>query len=221
MRFKEDTYKERYKLFFIGYFVLLIGVAFFRFPDVRNELKYFIITDQMVHSKNFMILKYFNELYPDKPPIYFWLLGLIRGFNKENFYPISLIIGGIIPVGITAYLGFKLSKLCWSEKMAYISTAIFITLPYVFGVSLVLRMDTLMTMFIMSSLYMFFSFYLNKEEKSFNRIIYMYIFIAIGILVKGGAALVIPMLTILFYLYLNKDLSTDPSLMTSSSTGCW
>lgn len=207
MRFKEDTYKERYKLFFIGYFALLIGIAFLRFPDVRNELKYFIITDQMVYSKNFMILKYFNELYPDKPPVYFWLLGLIRGFSKESFYPISLIIGGIIPAGVTAYLGFKLSKLCWNEKMAYISTAIFITLPYIFGVSLVLRMDTLMTMFIMSSLYMFFSFYLNKKEKSFNRIIYMYIFIAIGILVKGGAALVIPLLTIIFYLYLNKDLS--------------
>lgn len=206
MRVREDAFKERYKLFFIGYFALIIGITFFRFPDIRNELKYFVITDQMVDSKNFIILKYFNELYPDKPPIYFWLLGLVREFSKENFYPISLIIGGVIPAGITAYLGFKLSKLIWSEKMAYISTAIFITLPYIFGTALVLRMDTLITMFIMGALYMFFSFYINREEKSFNRVIYMYLFIALGILVKGGAALVIPMLTILFYLYLNKDL---------------
>ncbi|MEG0237439.1 ArnT family glycosyltransferase, partial [Cetobacterium sp.] len=137
MRFKDDAYKERYKLFFIGYFALTIGITFLRFPDIRNELKYFVITEQMVETKNFIILKYFTELYPDKPPIYFWILGLVRYISKDNFYPISLIIANIIPAGITAFLSFKLSKLYWNEKMAYISTAIFITLPYIFGVSLV------------------------------------------------------------------------------------
>ena len=207
MRFKDDTYKERYKLFFIGYFALIIGITFLRFPDLRNELKYFVITEQMVETKNFIILKYFTELYPDKPPIYFWILGLVRYVTRENFYPISLIIANIIPAGITAFLGFKLSKLYWNEKMAYISTAIFITLPYIFGVSLVLRMDTLMTTFIMGSIYLFFSSYLDKKEISLNKSIYFYSCIALGVLVKGGAAFIIPILTILFYLYLDNNLS--------------
>lgn len=207
MRFKDDAYKERCKLFFIGYFALTIGITFLRFPDIRNELKYFVITEQMVETKNFIILKYFTELYPDKPPIYFWILGLVRYVTKENFYPLSLIIANIIPAGITAFLGFKLSKLYWNEKMAYISTAIFITLPYIFGVSLVLRMDTLMTAFIMGSIYLFFSSYLDKKEISLNKSIYFYSCIAFGVLVKGGAAFIIPVLTILFYLYLDNNLS--------------
>ena len=207
MRFKDDTYKERYKLFFIGYFALIIGITFLRFPDIRNELKYFIITEQMVETKNFLILKYFTELYPDKPPVYFWILGLVRYITKENFYPISLIIANIIPAGITAFLSFKLSKMYWSEKMAYVSTAIFITLPYIFGVSLVLRMDTLMTTFIMGSLYLFFSSYSDKKGVPLNKSIYMYSCIALGVLVKGGAAFIIPIFTILFYLYLDNNLS--------------
>lgn len=206
MRFKDDTYKERYKLFFIGYFALIIGITFLRFPDIRNELKYFVITGQMIENKNFIILKYFTELYPDKPPIYFWILGLVRYVSKDNFYPLSLILANIIPAGITAFLGFKLSKLYWGEKMAYVSTAIFITLPYIFGVSLVLRMDTLMTTFIMGSIYFFFSSYLDKKEIPLNKSIYMYGCIALGVLVKGGAAFIIPILTIIVYLYLDNNL---------------
>ncbi len=33
MRVREDAFKERYKLFFIGYFALIIGITFFRFPE--------------------------------------------------------------------------------------------------------------------------------------------------------------------------------------------
>jgi 4-amino-4-deoxy-L-arabinose transferase-like glycosyltransferase len=207
MKFKDDAYKERYKLFFIGYFALMIGVAFLRFPDIKNELKYFLITDQMIDSQNFIILKYFNELYPDKPPIYFWLLGLARAITSSSFYPMALIVANIIPGAITAILSFKIARLFWTEKMAYISTAIFVTLPFVFGTALVLRMDALMTTFITGAFYLFFSSYMKRNIISPNRYLYLYVWIALGILVKGGAAFIIPALTIVCYLYLNKNLS--------------
>ena len=65
MKKLESIFKEKYKIFFIGYFALIIGIAFLRFPDIRNELKYFVITDQMLENNRFLVLKYFNELYPD------------------------------------------------------------------------------------------------------------------------------------------------------------
>ena len=157
--------RERYKLFFIIYFLFMICLTFFRAPDLRNELKYFLITDQMLATKNFVVLGYFNELYPDKPPIYFWLLGVIRSISKDSFYPLALIFGSVIPAWITGILGFKLFKLYWSEKMAYLSLAIFITLPYLLGISLVLRMDYLMTAFIFGALYIFFKSYSEKDKK--------------------------------------------------------
>lgn len=196
--------KYKYKLFFIVYFILILTASFVRFPDVKNELKYFIIVDQLIENKEYIILKYFNELYPDKPPLYFWILVLLRKFSKNMFYPLGLILGSIIPASITAYLGFKLSKFYWNERMAYISSAIFITLPYIFGISLVLRMDYMMTMFIMLTLYIFFKSY--PKDISRTNIFIIYSSIGFGMLVKGGAAFAIPLFTIVTYLYLNKDI---------------
>ena len=200
--------RERYKIFFIIYFLFMVGIAFLRTPDLRNELKYFLVTDQMLTTKNFVILGYFNELYPDKPPIYFWLLGIIRSISKDSFYPLALIFGSIIPAMITGVLGFKIFKLYWSEKMAYLSLAIFITLPYLLGISLVLRMDYLMTAFIFGALYIFFKSYSEKDKKkiSLQNIFLIYLFITLGVLIKGGAAIVIPVLTILTFLYLDRNL---------------
>lgn len=206
MKKLESIFKEKYKIFFIGYFALIIGIAFLRFPDIRNELKYFVITDQMLENNRFLVLKYFNELYPDKPPVYFWLLSFLRSISKENFYPLALICGGVIPAGISAFFSFKILKKLWGEEMAYLSTSVLITLPYLFGVSLVLRMDYLMMMFIVITLYIFFDSYYNKEVISDKQIIIFYFSIGSGILVKGGGAFAIPMITILTFLFLDKNL---------------
>lgn len=202
----KPTEKNRYKLFFIIYALVLVVIAFFRFPDVRNELKYFVITDQIIQSKNYVVMHYFNELYPDKPPIYFWILTLIRVFFKDYFYSLSLIFGSIIPAGVLAFINFKLVKNFWNEKMAYIVTGIYITLPYILGVSMVLRMDFLMSMFITLAIYLFFSFYYEKTPIKTSNLIIFYLSIALGVLVKGGAAIAIPVITILTFLILQKDL---------------
>lgn len=198
--------KKYYKIFFVAYFLLIILVSFFRFPDIRNEFKYFIITDDSLRDKSFFVLEYFNELYPDKPPIYFWILMLVRTIFKSYFYPMALLIGGIIPAGVTAYFSFKIVKLYWNEKMAYMTTATLITLPYLFGISLVLRMDYLMTMFIVGSIYVFLSEYKRNDYPPLAKIVLFYVLISLGILSKGGAAFVIPVLSIITFLYLNKDL---------------
>ncbi|MGL5413460.1 ArnT family glycosyltransferase [Cetobacterium sp.] len=211
-----SNFKKKYNIFFIGYFMLIGFASFFRYPDIKNELKYFIIIDQLIENKNFFVLKYFNELYPDKPPIYFWVLSFLRSISKDTFYPLGLILGGVIPATLIAYLSFKLSKTYWNEKMAYISTAIFITLPFIFGTTLVLRMDYFMTAFIMLSLYIFFISY--PKNISSKRLLLFYTFIAIGILIKGGAAFVIPFLTILFYLYINTNLKYLKKMRPISGT---
>lgn len=203
----EKINKNKYKMFFFIYFILLLGIAFLRFPDIRNELKYFIITDQMVQSKNYFILKYFNNLYPDKPPIYFWILGSIRIFFKNDFYSLSLIFGSIIPAGIVSFINFKLIKEFWNEKMAYIATGIYITLPYILGVSMVLRMDFLMSMFITLAIYLFFSFYYNKIKINFLNLTIFYASMAMGVLIKGGAGIAIPLISIISFLAFQNDFS--------------
>ena len=69
MNLLTNIIKHKYKLFFIVYFILILTASFVRFPDIKNELKYFIIVDQLIENKEYIILKYFNELYPDRGPV--------------------------------------------------------------------------------------------------------------------------------------------------------
>lgn len=197
--------ENKYKLFLIGYISILVILSFIRFPDVRNELKYFVITEEMLKNKNYMILHYFNELYPDKPPIYFWILASIKNIFPKYFYPLSLIVGSLLPCGIVGLINFKLVKLFWNKKMAYISTMVYITLPYIMGVSLFLRMDFLMTMFISMGIFLFFSFYYKKIPINRLTLLGFYLSLVLGVLVKGGAGIAIPLITILTFLYFEKN----------------
>ncbi len=197
-----ELQKKRVKFFFFCYFILLVVLTFFRFPDIKNELKYFVVTQNMIETKNYFILKYFNELYPDKPPIYFWILSTIKSFIPRYFYPISLITTGIFPLFATGYIWFKIVKKYWNEFMGYIFVSIFLAFPFVLGVSMVLRMDTLMNFFISLAIYNFLKYYENTRLKY---IFLFYLSITIGILIKGGASFVIPILTVFTLLILEDN----------------
>ncbi|MGL4254002.1 MAG: ArnT family glycosyltransferase, partial [Fusobacteriaceae bacterium] len=73
--------KKAYLYLGILYMILFIPLIFLRYPDLRNEFKYLIIAQDMIDSKNYLIMRYFGELYPDKPPIYFWILIFFKKYS--------------------------------------------------------------------------------------------------------------------------------------------
>lgn len=198
--------KRKFKILIALYFVVMVLIAFMRFPDVRNELKYFIVTDEMINNKNWFILTYFNDLYPDKPPLYFWILSLIKIATNSYFYPVALIITGIIPFYLIGYIWFKMIKKYYNRETAYIFLPIFLTLPYLVGVSLVLRMDTLMGLFITLVLYFFMNFYTDEREITPLNLLIFYMSIAVAILIKGGAGIAVSTITIIFFLSIKREL---------------
>ncbi|MGL4392953.1 MAG: ArnT family glycosyltransferase [Fusobacteriaceae bacterium] len=190
-------------LFFLFF---VIPMMFLRFPDVRNELKYFVIADDMIKNNNYLIMKYFGELYPDKPPLYFWILIFFKKNFKEYFYPLFLIFASVIPSYIISVTCFNLASKVTSIKNAFVYSLMITTLPFMIGASAVIRMDMFMSMFIVFSLYIFFTTYFGLVQKSDAKIYLMYFFMGVGILIKGGAAFAVPIITIFTFLLLNKDL---------------
>lgn len=183
-------------------FLLLISISFLRYPDLRNEMKYFVVISEMLEKKDMFILTYLGELYPDKPPMYFWVLAALKNIFNKNFYSVALIVTGVIPLMITAKMVYSIFK----DKLTVL---IFISLVFVVACSLVLRMDTLMTMFIVSSITYFYKLYDDNNENegrllNKKHMLIMYLSMAAAILVKGGAGIVVPLLTIICFLYLNK-----------------
>ncbi|AVQ30207.1 ArnT family glycosyltransferase [Fusobacterium varium] len=204
---ENKPYRKYYLFIIFIYFIIFIPLAFFRYPDARNELKYFVVTDDMIQAKNYLILKYFSELYPDKPPLYFWILIFFKTYFKNLFFSLSLLVGSLLPSFGISILSFKLLTKLKDEKTGFFTAIILMTIPYFLGISLFLRMDMLMSFFILSSLYIFFTLYLEKDRITITKLIFMYLSIAAAILVKGGAGFVVPLLTILTFLILEKKLS--------------
>ena len=199
------SYKNIFKILFI-YLIIYIPIALKRFPDIRNEIKYYAITDNLIKSREFFILKYFSELYPDKPPLYFWLIRFFKE-NFANFNFLSIFFGSIIPSFIIIILIYNLFTKLKSEKFGFLVAVSLATTPFFMGISVFLRMDMLMNLFITISLYYFFSIYFNLIKNSwFNKWI-IYISIFLGIFTKGIAGGMVPLSIILGFLILEKNLT--------------
>ena len=199
------SYKNIFKILFI-YLIIYIPIALKRFPDIRNEIKYYAITDNLIKSREFFILKYFSELYPDKPPLYFWLIRFFKE-NFANFNFLSIFFGSIIPSFIIVILIYNLFTKLKSEKFGFLVAVSLATTPFFMGISVFLRMDMLMNLFITISLYYFFSVYFNLIKNSwFNKGI-IYISIFLGIFTKGIAGGMVPLSIILGFLILEKNLT--------------
>ena len=199
------SYKNILKILFI-YLIIYIPIVLKSFPDIRNEIKYYAITDNLIKSREFFILKYFSELYPDKPPLYFWLIGFFKE-NFENFNFLSIFFGSIIPSFIIVILMYHLFTKLKSEKFGFLVAISLATTPFFIGISVFLRMDMLMNLFITISLYYFFSTYFNLIKNNwFNKVI-LYLSIFLGIFTKGIAGGMVPLSIILGFLILEKNLT--------------
>lgn len=201
------TTKFKHYLFFLSLYIFLgIPLAILRFPDIRNEMKYLVITQSMLSSKNFWVLRYFSDLYPDKPPLYFWILGISQKIFGSYAFNLSIILGSLLPSLIITIFFYKFIKNFLEDREAFYISSLLCTLPYFLGVSLFLRMDMLMSCFIFLSIYLFFNFYYNFTPINFKNLSLFYLFIFLGVFTKGIAGFFIPIITIFTFLIFEKNL---------------
>lgn len=200
------SYKNVFKIFLI-YLLIFVPILLIRYPDIRNELKYFVVADNLLETKNFFILKYFSELYPDKPPLFFWLLGFLKKYCGNLFMPAAVFLGSVLPSFLITIFSYSLFAKIRDEKSGFFIAISLCTVPFFMGISLVLRMDMLMSFFIFMALYNFFSLYYNFIPKNLKNILFMYFYIFLGIFTKGPAGIVVPLITIFVFLLLENNLN--------------
>lgn len=208
------SYKNWSK-FILIYLLIFLPIAILRFPDIRNEIKYFIITDNILNSGNWFILKYFSELYPDKPPLYFWLLSFLKIHFNENFMQSAVIAGSVIPSFLIVVLSYDLFAKLEDEKTGFIIAMSLCSVPFFIGTSVFLRMDMLMTFFIFMALYKFFKIYYGIIKNNFYNILMIYFYITLAILTKGMAGFMVPVVTIIIFLILEKRINFLKSIYFS------
>lgn len=188
------------------YTLLFIPLMFLRYPDLRNEYKYLVIAQDMIDNGNYLIMRYFGELYPDKPPIFFWILIFFKKYFPGIAYNLTLVFACLIPAMFSNLVAFNLFSKFTTVKKSFMIAFSIALLPYLLGTGAVLRMDALMNLFIISALSIFYSLYFEKERLSRVKIYSIYILMGIGVLVKGGAAFAVPVIAMIFLLGMDRKM---------------
>ncbi|WP_321437045.1 dolichyl-phosphate-mannose--protein mannosyltransferase [uncultured Bacteroides sp.] len=190
------------------YFLLLLAflpLLFLRDFTPDNELKYLSIADEAIRNGNFFTFTNHGLVYADKPPLYLWIVML----GKLLFGTHSMLFLGlfsVIPALVILYVMDKWIAGEADQKNRLSGQLMLITSGYFIGAGVVLRMDMLMCMFIVLSLYTFYQMYAGKGTKWSRFLFPFYVFMAL--FTKGPIGILVPLLSVVAFLAVKGELKT-------------
>ncbi|WP_374602114.1 ArnT family glycosyltransferase [Arenimonas sp.] len=123
---------RRHALFFfaIAFFVLAAGFGL-RDPWPADEPRFVLVAKQMVESGDFLFPHRGQELYPDKPPIYFWLLS--AAFGLVGSWRWSFLLPSLLSAMGTLALTWDLGRRLWSPRAGlWAAIAVLAALQFVY-----------------------------------------------------------------------------------------
>ncbi len=189
------------------YLLLLafLPLLFFRDFTPDNELKYLSIADEAIRNGNIFTFTNHGEVYADKPPLYLWIVML----GKILFGAHSMLFLGlfsVIPALVIIYVMDKWVANVVDKKNRLTGQFMLISTAYFIGSAAVLRMDMLMCMFIVLSLYTFYQMYIGKGTKWSGILFPFYVFMAF--FTKGPLGLLVPLFSVVVFLIIKKEIKT-------------
>lgn len=170
-----------------------------------NELRYLSIADEALENGSVFTFSNHGEPYADKPPLYLWLVMLSRLlFGCHDTFVLSLL--SFVPAMVTIavmdrwlILVSRHSTLRFSSGERFAAAMMTGTSVMFLGSAVVLRMDMMMTMFIVLSLFTFYKMYRGIGNAGVQGILLpVYIFLAL--FTKGPVGLLMPVAGIAVFL---------------------
>jgi 4-amino-4-deoxy-L-arabinose transferase-like glycosyltransferase len=168
-----------------------------------NELRYLSIADEALRQGTFFTFSNHGIPYADKPPLYFWIVmagKMLFGYHNMLF----LSLFSFIPALIIIHLMGQWVKPLLSKIERLMAELLLLTSSFYIGTAIVLRMDMLMTMFIVLSLHTFFKMY-NGQAKSRDSFLFP-IFVFMAIFSKGPMGLIVPLISTAVFPFIKKEI---------------
>jgi 4-amino-4-deoxy-L-arabinose transferase-like glycosyltransferase len=200
-----------------------------------DEPRYGQVAKEMVTGGDWILMHYNGEVYSDKPPLFFWLIGL-SSYLWHGFTSFAIRFPAAFFGTLTVLLTFLLGRVLFHSLIGFFSGLILVTSIQFAYLSVRANIDTTLTFFITASLLCIFLWYRNRpphpqgESKnvggsplsvgereavregffrhgnSKNLFIYgFYVAMAFATLAKGPVGFILPLLVTLVYLALQKD----------------
>lgn len=183
--------------------ILYLPSALNRDLHYRDELRYVEVAREMSVTGNYLVPHFGGEVYPDKPPVYFWLLN----FSKKifgNYSTLAMIFPSLIAALSMIIMTFYLGKLFWEQQTGLLAALILATNILFFVFAVMVRMDLIMSVLIGGSLIFF---YVAYQQKKTNYYLLVYFLMALAITVKGPAGFLMPLVIIPTFLFWERNLA--------------
>lgn len=157
-------------------FITLCPLMMTRDFTPANELRYLSIVDEALENGHIFTFSNQGEPYADKPPLYFWLMMLMKCiFGTHSMFALSML--SFIPAAVIILVMDRwlvrasggASRVSFQDRLA---TALMLgTSAFFLGMSVFLRMDLLMCMFIVLALYTFSKWYSGQGNPKIHGIL--------------------------------------------------
>lgn len=192
----------------LTFIVILASLVFFlnlNGWDLWNpdEPRYAQVAKEMRETGEWILPHLNSEVYPEKPPLFFWLIAFFSFFTGKVDE-----ISARLPPAISALgcilLTFFIGKKLFNQRAGFFSALTLLTSVEFFWLGRRGNIDMTLSLWIVLALTFFL---LGLEERKRPRIFYLipYIFMGIGVLTKGPVGFLLPFLTIVIYLVVTKN----------------
>jgi 4-amino-4-deoxy-L-arabinose transferase-like glycosyltransferase len=181
----------------LSYPVLLVGLAaVFYLPGVlsprdfwaQDEARYAEVIREMVVDHQWVVPHLNGEYYAHKPPLYFWLCALVSVVTGDISPASCMVVTWLSAVGCLLAT-YSLGKYLLGERPAFFGTMVLMSSALFLTGAQIVRMDMLLTCFVVLSLYAFIRGYREKRARWY---VLFYVFVTLGVFAKGPFGLVLP-----------------------------
>lgn len=194
--------------YLLSLFILLalLPVLIFRDYTPSNELRYLSIVDEALRSGHFLTFTNQGLPYADKPPLYFWLL-IFSCWLLGGHYMWFLGLFSLAPALVVMGVMDRWVRGEVSADNRFTGRLMLMTCGLFLGLAIILRMDMLMCMFIVLSLYTFYRMQRGEGNHRRNAILFpVYVFLAV--FSKGPVGILVPLLVSVAFLLVTGRIRT-------------
>lgn len=174
--------------------VCLLPIYLLRDYTPANELRYLSIADEAWRDGHFLVFSNHGDPYADKPPLFLWIVMAVR-LLPAWLQHVAFAIVGLVPAIMMTEVAAGMARLSQEGRTAF--RLIMFSTSLTLVSMLTLRMDTLMTMFIVLAVAEFARLYHSgRPHESWRLPVYVFL----AVFTKGGVGFLVPFAVILAFL---------------------
>lgn len=162
-----------------------------------DEVRYGNVFVNMIQHGHWLVMNMNGHPYPDKPPMFFWLLALLHLFFKQPaVFFAGAAVSGILYLIVTQTYGRIMG---FGREVSFAACLVLLTTFFFVALLHYLRMDLLFSVFILAAQACLFHAIVSDSQKPTLWFVAGFVLMAFAVLTKGPLGIAFPVLTTLLF----------------------